>query len=76
MKHIEVGFHHILELITEKKLEVQKIDTEVNIADCLTKPLPKQRFGALRTMMGLWQATEQVRAERGAKGKSKIEPDS
>ena len=48
-KHIEVRYHHI----TEKKLEVWKIDTEVNIVDCLTKPLPNQRFGALRTKMGL-----------------------
>ena len=52
-KHIEVLFHHIRELVTEKKLDVRKIDTEVNIANCLTKPLPKQCFGALRTMMGL-----------------------
>ena len=52
-KHIEVWFHHIRELVTKKKLEVWKIDTEVNIVDCLTKPLPEQRFRALRTMMGL-----------------------
>ena len=52
-KHIEVRFHHIRELVTEKKLEVRKIDTKVNIVDCLTKPLPDQRFGALRTKMGL-----------------------
>ena len=70
-KHIEVRYHHIRELVTEKKLEVRKIDTEVNIADCLTKPLPDQRFGALRTKMGLRQATEQKKAERGAEGKSR-----
>ena len=40
MKHIEVRFHHIWELVTEKKLEVWKINTEVNIVDCMTKPLP------------------------------------
>ena len=48
-KHIEVRFHHIRELVTEKTLEVRKIDIEVNIADSLTKPLLEQRFGALRT---------------------------
>ena len=32
-KHIEVRYHHIQELVTEKKLEVWKIDTEVNIID-------------------------------------------
>ena len=68
MKHIEVRFHHIRELVTEKKLEVRKIDIEVNIADFLAKPLPDQRFGALRTKLGLRQATEQSRAERGTRG--------
>ena len=51
-KHIEVWYHHILELMTEKKLEVGKIDTKVNIVDCLTKPLPDLR-GTLRTKMEL-----------------------
>ena len=68
MKHIEIWFHHIYELVTEKKLEVRKIDTEVNIVDFPTKPLSYQHFGALRKKMGLRQATELNRAERGAKG--------
>ena len=50
-KHIEVRFHHIWELVTKKKPEVRKIDTEVNIVDCPTKPLLDQCFGALRTKM-------------------------
>ena len=62
-------------LVTKKKLEVWKIDTEVNIANGLTKPLLEQCFGALRIMMGLRQATEQSRAERGAERKSKIKPN-
>ena len=71
MKHIEVWFHHIRELVTKKKLEVRKIDTEVNIVDCLTKPLLEQRFETLRTMMGLRQAIDQKRAKQiVAKGKS------
>ena len=64
-KHIEVQFHNIRELITKKKLEDSNIDTEVNIADCLTKPLPDLRFGALgtKTKIGLRQAIEKNRAE-------------
>ena len=68
-KHIDVRYHYIQELVIEKKLKVWRIDIEVNIVDCLTKPLPDQRFGALRTKMGLRQATEQKKAERGAEGK-------
>ena len=45
-KHIEITVrcHHIWQLITDKKLEVRKIDTKVNIVDCLTKPHPDHRF--------------------------------
>ena len=57
-KHIEIRFRHIRELVTKKKLKVRKINTEVNIVDCVMKPLPEQRFGTLRTMMGLRKVTE------------------
>ena len=60
------------ELVTKKNLIVRKIDTGVNIADCLTKPLFDQCFGTLRTKMRLWQATNQKKAEQGREGKSKI----
>ena len=70
-KHIEVRHHHIWELVTNKKLEVRKVDTEVNIADSLTKPLSNKSFNALRGHMELQQASEQRRAKRKAEGKSK-----
>ena len=69
--HIEVRYHHIRELVTNKKLEVQKVDTEVNITNSLTKTLLDQRFNALTGHMGLQQASEQRRAKSKAKGNSK-----
>ena len=45
--------------IIDKKLEVWKVDTEVNIVDSLTKILPNQHFNALRGHMGLQQEFEQ-----------------
>ena len=69
MKHIEVRYHHIRELVTSKKLEVRKVDIEVNIVDSLIKPLLDQHFNALRGHMGLQQASEQRRVERKAEGK-------
>ena len=63
-------FHHIHELLTEKKLEVQTINTEVNIVDCLTMQLPNQHFKTLKTMMGLGQEPEQKEAnEQQQKGR-------
>ena len=69
-KHIEVWYHQIRELVTKKKIEVLKIDTKVNTTNCVTKPLPNQHFGTLRTMMGLRQAIEQKKAEWGATSKN------
>mgnify|MGYP006970536726 FL=1 len=40
MKHIEVRYHHIWELVIDKKLEIRKVDTEVKVANSLAKPLP------------------------------------
>ena len=37
--HAKMRYHHIQELITNKKLEVRKVDTELNIAASMTKPL-------------------------------------
>ena len=61
-KHIEVRYH-IQELITDKKLDVWKVDTELNIADSLTKPLSDHHFGTLRRQIGLLQSEEQRRAK-------------
>ena len=70
-------YHHIQELVTNKKLDVQKVDTEVNIIDNLTKQLPNQHFGTLRGQMGLLQADERNKAgsegAEGAEGKSRID---
>ena len=50
MKDTEMRFHHIRELVMEKKLEVWNVDIEVNI---LTKPLLEQHFRPLRNTMRL-----------------------
>ena len=61
-------------LVTKKKLEVRKIDAEVNIVDFMTKPLLDQCFRTRRTRMGLRQTTESKSSERGVEDKSKSGP--
>ena len=56
-------YHHIWELVTNKKREDQKVDIEVNIINNLRKPLLDHCFGALRRQMGLQQAKENRQAE-------------
>ena len=40
-KHIEVRYHHIRALVTENRLKIRKIDTELNIVDSLTNRYQK-----------------------------------
>ena len=44
MKHIEVDFHFVREQVASGKLRVCIISGKDQIADLLTKPLPKSRF--------------------------------
>ena len=56
-------YHHIRELVIEKKHEVRKVDIEMKIADNLTKLLPDHCFEALRRQMGLQKVEEHEGAE-------------
>jgi len=43
-KHIDVRFHKIRELIAYGEIFLQKIGTEENAADMLTKPVTTDKF--------------------------------
>lgn len=50
-KHVEVDFHFVREKVAAKKLSVQFISTDDQIADIFTKPLSSQRFEGLRSKL-------------------------
>lgn len=52
-KHIDMKYFFIREKVLEGKLNVQQISTEDQVADIMTKALPKQRLLILRNQMGL-----------------------
>ena len=55
-KHIDIKVHYIRELVENRTIDVQYIPTEFQIADILTKALPKPRFETLRCgLMGTRQ---------------------
>ena len=52
-KHIELKYHFIREAVETKKLELEFVPTEFQLADMLTKPLGRVRLAELRSRIGM-----------------------
>ena len=52
-KHIGVQHHFVREKIADRSVDIRYINTRDQIADGLTKPLPKDRFQAFRKALGI-----------------------
>jgi hypothetical protein len=52
-KHIEIRHHFLRDEVAKKNFELHFIETEKQIADIFTKPLPEERFTSLRRELGL-----------------------
>jgi hypothetical protein len=53
-KHISIKMHHFRDHVRNGTVKVVKIDTNLNWADALTKPLARSKFEALRKMIMGW----------------------
>ena len=52
-KHIELKYHFIRDCVEEKKIELEFVPTEHQLADMLTKPLDRVRLEKLRSRIGM-----------------------
>ena len=52
-KHIDVKYHYIRQCIEEGRVDVEPIDTKLQLADILAKALGRDQFLQLRTQLGL-----------------------
>ena len=52
-KHIDVRYHYIRDLVEKKKVEVNYCPTNNNLADLMTKGLPRPRFEELCKKLGI-----------------------
>ena len=43
-KHIDMRLHFVRGIIAQQKISVEKISSETNLADMLTKPIPVAKF--------------------------------
>jgi hypothetical protein len=59
-KHISMRHHFIRERINEGDVKLERVDTKNNIADLLTKALPRPRFGELVEKMGMKAPPEDI----------------
>lgn len=52
-KHIDTRLHFIRDLIAGKIIDVQYCKTEDQLADILTKALPKDKFISFKSLLGV-----------------------
>ena len=53
LKHIDVKYHYIKQLVEEGTIELKHISSKNQIADILTKGVPRHQFEKLRSELGL-----------------------
>ena len=52
-KHIDVAVHYVRELVDHKRIIIEYVNTKVQLADCLTKCLAKQKQQILCDLLGI-----------------------
>ena len=52
-KHIAIKYHLLRELVQGKQVRLEYVNTEEQIVDIFTKPLPKDAFPYLRGKLGV-----------------------
>lgn len=56
-KHIEIRNHFLRDNVKKGNISIEKVSSEDNIADILTKPLKREPFNLLRLGLGLMEPT-------------------
>ena len=52
-KYISIKYHYVRELIEDKQMKMEYINSKEQVADIFTKPLPKDAFEYLRGKLGV-----------------------
>jgi len=52
-KHIDVQYHFVRDMVEEKKVLLEKVDTLKNVANSLTKSVSTENFSWCRVTMGI-----------------------
>ena len=57
-KHIVIKYHFLRELVQDKEVRLEYVNTKEQILDIFTKPLPKDSFLYLRGKLGVIPLSE------------------
>ena len=57
-KHISIKYHFLRELVQDKEVRLEYVNTKEQIVDIFTKPLPKDAFPYLRGKLGVIPLSE------------------
>ena len=57
-KHIEIRHHFLRDNVQKGNITIEKVASEDNIADILTKPLKREPFNHLRLGLGMMELSE------------------
>jgi hypothetical protein len=52
-KHIEIRYHYIRDMVQRGAIKLQYVSTDEQVADVLTKPLSRVKFGHFRDKLGI-----------------------
>lgn len=52
-KHTDVRFYFVRDLIRERKLHIEQVSSECQVADIFTKPLKRVTYEHLRYLLGM-----------------------
>ena len=52
-KHISIKYHYVRELVQDKEVRMEYVNTKEQLANIFTKPLPKDAHEYLRSKIGL-----------------------
>jgi len=56
-KHIPIKYHFLREQVLEQKVKLEYVPSKEQVADILTKPLPRETFEYLRKKLGVVDAS-------------------
>ena len=61
-KHIPIKYHFLREQVLEQKVKLEYVSSKEQLADIITKPLPREPFEYLRQKLGVVSAMQRIRS--------------